>query len=103
MIRFDYLEANKDKFREEFLNQKPFPFIGVDDFCETEKINALYAKIPDIETKSADYIFAANKFEKSSFTSLGEEFQELYDDFTSDRFKQWLRGTIFFQKYPNCD
>ncbi len=90
MIRFEYIEANKDRFREEFLNKKPFPHIAVDDFCDAEKIEALYAKIPDIQTESADYIFAKNKFEKSRFTELGPEFQELYDDFTSERFKNWL-------------
>jgi hypothetical protein len=90
MIRFDYLEANKEQFREEFLNKKPFPHIGIDTFCEPEKIEALHAKIPDIQTESADYIFAKNKFEKSRFTELGSEFQELYDDFVSERFREWL-------------
>lgn len=90
MIRFDYLEENRDKFREEFLNKKPFPHIGIDTFCEPEKIEALYDKIPEIQSESADYIFAKNKFEKSRFTDLGPEFQELYDDFTSERFQKWL-------------
>jgi len=90
MIRFDYLEANKDKFREEFLNKKPFSHLAVDFFCEEDKIQALYSKIPEIQTESADYIFAKNKFEKSRFTELGPEFQELYDDFVSERFQQWL-------------
>ncbi len=90
MIRFEYIEANQDRFREEFLNKQPFPHIGIDEFCEPEKIEALYAKIPDIQTESADYIFAKNKFEKSRFTELGPEFQELYDDLVSDRFKTWI-------------
>lgn len=90
MIRFDFLEANKERMREEFLNKKPFPHLAVDEFCEKDKIDALYRGIPEIETKSADYIFAANKFEKSKFTELGPLFQEIYDDFTSARFQEWL-------------
>jgi Rps23 Pro-64 3,4-dihydroxylase Tpa1-like proline 4-hydroxylase len=90
MIRFDYLEANKEAMRQEFLNKRPFPHIGIDACCDKEKIDALYSKIPEIQTESADYIFAKNKFEKSRFTELGPEFQELYDDFTSERFRDWL-------------
>ena len=90
MIRFDYLEVNKDKFREQFLTAKPFGQIAIDDFCEPEKILQLYNGIPNIETKSADYIFAAEKYEKSKFWLLGGVFQELYDDLTSERFQKWL-------------
>ena len=32
MINFDYLEANKEKLREEYLNAKPFPNIAIDIF-----------------------------------------------------------------------
>ncbi|MFA7379892.1 MAG: 2OG-Fe(II) oxygenase [Bacteroidia bacterium] len=90
MIRFDYLEANKDKFREQFLMARPFPHIGIDEVCEPEKAIELYNSIPNIETKSADYIFAAEKYEKSKFWTMGGVFQELYNDLTSERFKNWL-------------
>lgn len=90
MIRFEYIEAEKDRFREEFLNKQPFPHLGVDDFCEKDKIEELYRSIPEIKTESADYIFAKNKFEKSRFTELGPLFQELYDDLVSERFRVWI-------------
>lgn len=90
MIRFDYIEANKDKFREQFLAAKPFQHIGIDEFCEPEKALELYNSVPNIETKSADYIFAAEKYEKSKFWGLGGLFKELYDDFNSERFQKWL-------------
>lgn len=91
MIRFDYLEQNKDKFREEFLNKKPFPHIGIENACDPEKILALYHEIPEIQTSSADYVFAKNKFEKSKFWQMGGLFQELYDDLISPRFQNWLK------------
>ena len=43
MIRFDYLEANKDLFRKQFLEAKPFPHIGIDGICEEDKLLALYS------------------------------------------------------------
>jgi hypothetical protein len=91
MINFEYIETNKDKFREQFLNAKPFPHIGVDGFCNEHKLTELYQSIPEIETPSADYVFAKNKFEKSKFWQMGGLFKELYDDLTSPRFQNWLR------------
>ena len=67
MIKFEYLEANQDRFREEFLAAKPFPHIAVDGLGDEEKLTELYNNIPNIETPSADYVFAKNKFEKSRF------------------------------------
>jgi hypothetical protein len=91
MIRFEYLEKNKGKYREQFLNAQPFPHIGIDDVCEPEKIQALYEQIPEIETASADYVFAKNKFEKSKFWQMGGLFEELYKDLCSPRFQEWLK------------
>jgi hypothetical protein len=90
MIRFDYLEQNKEKFRQEFLNAKPFPHIGIDNFCEENKLLELYNNIPNIETPSADYVFAKAKFEKSKFWELGGVFKELYDDLVNPRFAELI-------------
>ena len=90
MIQFDLIEANKEQFRQQFLNAKPFPHIAIDGICNHEKLTELYNLIPNIETPSADYVFAKNKFEKSKFYELGGVFQELYDDLTSERFKNWV-------------
>ncbi len=90
MIQFDLIEANKEQFRQQFLNAKPFPHIAIDGICNHEKLTELYNLIPNIETPSADYVFAKNKFEKSKFYELGGVFQELYDDLTSERFKDWV-------------
>ena len=70
MINFEYLEANKAKLREEYMTAKPFPCIAIDNFCHEEKLSALVDNIPDIETKSADYAFSKNKFEKSKISKL---------------------------------
>ena len=91
MILFDKIEANKEIYREQFLNAQPFPHIGIDGICDEEKLTTLYNNIPIIETASADYVFAKNKFEKSKFHELGGEFLELYNDFISDRFQEWLK------------
>ena len=88
MIRFDYLEANKEKFREQFLTAKPFPHIGIDDFCDEAKLTELYNNIPNIETPSADYVFAKEKYEKSKYWELGGVFKELYDDLVSKKFAE---------------
>ena len=91
MIRFDYIEANKDKFRNDFLNAKPFPHLAVDGVCDEAKLTELYNLIPDIETPSADYVFGKNKFEKSKFRELGGLFDELHQDLISERFATWLK------------
>jgi hypothetical protein len=90
MINFDYIEANKEEFRNEFLTAKPFCKLAIDNFCITEKAIELYKSIPEIETQSADYVFAKNKFEKSKFWTMGGIFEELYTDLTSKRFEEWL-------------
>lgn len=90
MIRFDFIEANKEKYREQFLTAKPFPHIAIDGLCDEVKLTELYNSIPEIETASADYVFAKNKFEKSKFKELGIVFEELYNDLTSLRFKIWI-------------
>lgn len=90
MILFDFIEANKEKYREQFLTAKPFPHIAVDGICDEDKLNTLYNNIPDIEVASADYVFAKNKFEKSKFKELGGLFEELYNDLVSERFKNWV-------------
>jgi hypothetical protein len=91
MIDFAYIEANKEKFRNDFLTAKPFCQVAIDNFCVTDKIEELYREIPEIETQSADYVFAKNKFEKSKFWTMGGIFKELYDDLTSKRFEEWLK------------
>jgi Rps23 Pro-64 3,4-dihydroxylase Tpa1-like proline 4-hydroxylase len=90
MIQFDFIEANQDKFRNQFLQAQPFPHIGIDQICDEKKLLELYHSIPEIDTPSADYVFAKNKYEKSRYKELGGVFEELYNDLTSDRFKKWL-------------
>jgi len=91
MIRFEFIEANQEKFRNDFLTAKPFPHLAVDGICDELKLTELYSLIPDIETPSADYVFGKNKFEKSKYRELGGLFEELYQDFISERFQKWLK------------
>jgi Rps23 Pro-64 3,4-dihydroxylase Tpa1-like proline 4-hydroxylase len=90
MINLDFLEANKEKLRSEYLLAKPFPYLVIDNFCDTKKTEALYNQIPELNNKSRDYMFAKNKFEKSNYRELGTEFDELYTDLISSRMNQFL-------------
>src|SRR6059058_3691481 len=90
MINLDFLEANKQKLREDYLLAKPFPYLIIDNFCEKDKVEALYNKIPELSNKSRDYMFANNKFEKSNYKELGSEFEELYADLSSTRMNNFL-------------
>ena len=90
MIDFEKIEKNKEALRLDYLLAKPFPHLVIDGFCEEGKINQLMEQMPDITTKSRDYMFAANKFEKSKIKTISPLFEELYHDLTSTRFKEWL-------------
>ncbi len=50
----------------------------------------LYDKIPELNNKSRDYMFANNKFEKSNYKELGSEFEELCNDLSSKRMNDFL-------------
>lgn len=90
MINFQCLEANKEKLRQDYLLAKPFPYLVIDNFCDNDKIEKLYNDIPELTNKSRDYMFAKNKFEKSNYRELGREFNELYNDLSSQRMNDFL-------------
>ncbi len=91
MINFEYLEANKEQFRKQFLEADLFPHIGVDGFLLDEKANELYKSVPEIKTRAADYAFSKNKFERSKIKDITPIFAEFYSDITSKRFQEWLK------------
>jgi len=90
MINFTFLEINKEKLRADYLLAKPFPFLAIDNFCDTEKLERMYTAIPELQNKSRDYMFAHNKFEKSNYKELGPEFEELYTELSSARMNEFL-------------
>jgi hypothetical protein len=90
MVNLDFLEANKESLRLQYLLAKPFPYLVVDNFCNEEKLLSLYSHIPELNNKSRDYVFANNKFEKSNYKELGEAFSELYSDLSSKRMNDFL-------------
>jgi 2OG-Fe(II) oxygenase superfamily len=98
MIEFEKWEQQASELAQSFANAKPFELVILDGFCDAAKLNALYDQIPDpIEAgvgKSRDYMFAKNKFEKSSFKEISPLFQELYTDFTSERFANLLKQIV---------
>jgi hypothetical protein len=90
MINFEFLFNNKERLRTAYLSAQPFSHLVIDDFCDKEKISILYEQIPEITTKSRDYMFANNKFEKSNYKALGSLFEELNEDLVSEKMNKFL-------------
>jgi hypothetical protein len=90
MINFESLETNKEQFRLDYLLARPFPYLVIDDFCDSRKLGELYQQIPELDRKSRDYVFANNKFEKANYRELGPLFDELYQDLSSPRLNAFL-------------
>lgn len=91
MINFELLEQHKEEWRMRYLLAKPFPHLVIDGFCVEGEVEQLFQDIPDIQTKSRDYVFAANKFEKSKIKDISPRFEAYVNDITSERFKAWLQ------------
>jgi hypothetical protein len=91
MIHLQNLLDNKEKYRLDFLLAKPFPHLILDDFCDKTKLDQLHSQMPEIQTKSRDYMFANNKFEKSKIKDISPLFAELHDDFLSTEFGMFLK------------
>ncbi len=94
MINFSYLESHADELARSFKQGGIFEYVVIDGFCEEGPVTTLLGSFPDPLTekikKSRDYMFAKNKFEKSSFRDYGPEFEKLYTDLTSPRFRDLL-------------
>lgn len=90
MINFSFLNENKERLRLDYLLAKPYPYLVIDNFCDKDKAIAMYNKIPELNNKSRDYIFANNKFEKSNYKELGIEFEELYANLISSKMNDFL-------------
>jgi hypothetical protein len=98
MIRFEQLESKQAALAEVFRTAKPFSYVVIDNFCEAERLRDLLSQVPNPEdggiSKSRDYVFAKNKFEKSNFREIGPLFDEIYSDLMSDRFKAILQTVV---------
>lgn len=90
MIQFDRLEDERADLQRRYLTAAPFPHVAIDDFCDEGRLRAACSRIPDLDRKSRDYAFAHNKFEKSRYWELSEEFAELHEELRSDRFAALL-------------
>lgn len=90
MINFNFLEENKEKYKLDYLNAKPFSHLVIKDICDIGKLEILYSQIPELDNKSRDYMFAGNKFEKSNYQTLGPLFKELQEDLRSERMNDFL-------------
>lgn len=94
MINLTDIEEKLPLLKEEFLNNKPFNYVVIDDFCDEIKLNNCLEKIKASSkknmNKSRDYIFAKNKYEKSDFNLICSDLDFLKTELTSDRFKAVL-------------
>jgi hypothetical protein len=61
MILFSELEARKEELRLQFLVAKPFPHLAIDGFCDETELSALLHEMPEIVTKSRDYVFGSQQ------------------------------------------
>ena len=87
MINFEKLETDIDNLVIQYRLAKPFEHLVLDGYIDNVKLLKMYSEIPELTTKSRDFIFANEKYEKSKYYELGREFSELYEDLRSDRFK----------------
>lgn len=98
MIRFERIEAEQGELARAFAEARPFSFVVIDDFCEPEALGRLIEQIPNPDeggiSKSRDYVFAKNKFEKSNFREVGPLFEEIYSDLVSERFQKVLQTIV---------
>jgi hypothetical protein len=94
MINFEYLEENLAQHSGQFLRADPFEHIVIDNFCDTNALHEALSALPDPEdlglSKSRDYIFAKNKFEKAGFDVLSSGLAQLKVDLLSPRFEAWI-------------
>ena len=90
MLKYDYLESNKEKFRLMYLAARPFPHLQLLEVCDDKKLKVVYDELPPLNNKSRDLVFAKNKFEKSNYGTLHPYLKELYEDLRSDRFNNFL-------------
>jgi hypothetical protein len=90
MINFESIEDKLEELRMNYLTAQPFPYLVIDDFCDEGKLTKAYEAIPELNSKSRDYVFANNKFEKSNYKELCVELNELYEDLISKRFNDIL-------------
>lgn len=95
VINFDLLYRNAEKYKSEF-ESGIFGFTFIDGFLNEESINEILDETPNPNAtkinKSRDYIFAKNKFEKSSFYEFGDSFHSLYTDLISLEFSNFLES-----------
>ena len=94
MIDFNMIEEDVEKLKGQFLDANPFEHVVIDNFCNEHDLDKALSFIPDARiagySKSNDYVFAKNKFEKSDFDLLCPQLAELKSELLSVRFSTWI-------------
>lgn len=96
MILFQQIESRIDELRVAFRSAHPFRHVVLGEFGDPDRLASAIKNLPDPRVEgirsSRDYVFAKNKFEKHDFRSICPELEELYQDFTAERFRVILRA-----------
>lgn len=90
MINFNKLEDQKEELKFHYLSNQPFPHLVINNFCNEISLEKMVANMPELSQKSRDSIFAKNKFEKSRYYEISQEFEEFHKDIMSERFATFL-------------
>jgi len=93
IIRGDALADKADALAAQWQRADPFPLMVIDDFCDPEVLGRICDAFPSPESlsKSRDYIFAKDKFEKNAFRDLHPDMARLHDDLLSEAFGAFIR------------
>jgi hypothetical protein len=95
MIDFDAVEARIEALARDFSSAKPYPHVVIDNFCFDGELRQMCASLRSPAelgaSKSRDYVFARNKFEKSALGELSPQAARLRDELLSPRFAELLR------------
>ncbi|MEM6852534.1 MAG: 2OG-Fe(II) oxygenase [Pseudomonadota bacterium] len=93
-INWDRLRADTERFKTEWRSSAPFPVVVIDDFFDVGFAEQLLRDFPKPDSdpirRSRDYMFAANKFEKSDVGGVSPAFGRLESDLLSTAFSELL-------------
>ena len=77
MIDFEYIEANKETFRNSFLTAKPFCLLALDNFCIKEKAEELLMYYMEVPVKGGGYTIDVEHGKTNAFKAIIEVQQRL--------------------------
>lgn len=94
MEKINYNQFDTGALKKEF-HSNILEFVVIDNFLDEDFMEELYTDFPNPEqeniSKSRDYIFAKNKYEKSNLSVVSDSFSSLKGELLSEKFKSFLK------------